>query len=77
MPLLPTRQAPIVSKAKPSALRRWAQHILHLAKYGNKPAPAEPKRRAHATLMSDSDDDDNEEGVPGLVDTSDGEPGRC
>ena len=43
MLLLPTQQAPIISKVKPSMLRRWAQHILHLAKYSNKPAPPEPK----------------------------------
>ena len=42
MPILPTRQAPMVAKVKPSTLRWLAQHLLHIAKYGNKPKPPKP-----------------------------------
>ena len=76
MPILPTRQAPVVAKAKPSTLRRLAQHLLHIAKYGNKPKPPEPNNKKHrAAVAFETDTDDGEDSetdgkMPRLVDTS-------
>lgn len=61
MPIMPTGGAPVVHKSKPSTLRRLAENITHLAKYGNKPAPPQPKhrgRRAALTYGSDSEESD-------------------
>ena len=52
IPILPTCQAPVVAKAKPSTLRRLAQHLLHIAKYGNKPKPPEPKNKKHRVAVA-------------------------
>ena len=77
MPILPTRQAPVVSKAKPSTLRQLAQHLLHIAKYGSKAAPSTPtpkkKHREAVAFEASADDDEGSETdgeMPGLEDTS-------
>ena len=76
MPILPTRQAPVVAKAKPSTLRQLAQQLLHIAKYGNKPKPPEPNNKKHRaavafeTGMDDGEDSETDGEMPGLEDTS-------
>jgi hypothetical protein len=78
MPILPTRPAPVVAKAKPSTLRRLAQHLLHITKYGNKPKPPElepnnKKHRAAVAFEAGTDDGEGSETdgeMPGLVGTS-------
>ena len=77
MPILPTHQAPVVAKAKPRTLQQLAQHLLHIAKYGNKPKPPEPNNKKHrAAVAFEAGTDDGEDGetdgeMPGLMDTSD------
>ena len=63
MPILPTRQAPVVAKAKPSTLQRLAQHLLHITKYGSKPKPPEPNNKKHrAAIAFEAGTDDGEDG---------------
>jgi hypothetical protein len=77
MPILTTRQTPVVAKAKSSTLRRLAQHLLHIAKYGNKAAPSTPtpkkKHRTAVAFEASTDDDKGSQTdgeMPGLEDTS-------
>ena len=58
-------------------LELLAQNLLHMAKYGNKPAPSEPtpkkKHRAAVAFEASSDDTediDTDAEMPGLEDSS-------
>ena len=76
MPILPTRQAPVVAKAKPNTLRQLAQLLLHIAKYGNKLKPPQPNNKKHRAVVAFETDTDDGEGsetdgeMPRLEDTS-------
>ena len=56
-----------------------AQHLLHMAKYGNKPVPPEPKNKTHRAAvafdadMSNSDESEANENMPRLEDMTDSE----
>ena len=84
MPILPTRSAPVVCGSKPSTLRRVAEQLLHMAKYGGKPAPPQPKRRPHraaVTFGADTSDDTDESPSESETDTdeweTEDEDARC
>ena len=76
MLILLTHQAPVMSKAKLSTLCQLAQHLLHMAKYGNKLAPSEPTpKKKHCTAVTfeasldDADDSSTGAEMPGLEDS--------
>ena len=79
MPILPTHSALVVAKAKPSTLRRLAQHLLHMAKYGNKPILPEPMNKKHCAAvafeadMADGNKSEADEDMCRFEDTTEGE----
>ena len=60
MPILPTRDRHVIAKSKPPTLRKLADALIHMAKYGGRQPPPSPNRRSRrsalTTEQTDSED---------------------